>query len=86
MPAASEVFDEERCYGDEGVYEQLEYYKDRRNRMRADEKGGYPDWYWLSSARDDSSTAACGVSGNGVANSGYASYAFRVPVCFHIEL
>lgn len=26
LPAASEVFDEDDCYGDEGVYEQLDYY------------------------------------------------------------
>ncbi len=39
LPSASEVFDEDDCYGDEGLYEQMEYYKDRRNRMRGSAEG-----------------------------------------------
>ena len=39
LPSASEVFDEDDCYGDEGMYEQMEYYKDRRNRMRGSAEG-----------------------------------------------
>ena len=39
LPAASEVFDEDSCYGDKGLYKQLDYYKDARNRIRVDEDG-----------------------------------------------
>lgn len=71
LPSASEVFDEDDCYGDEGLYEQLEYYKDRRNRMRGSAEGEDTCHWWLASVRSGSSTNACG--------------ALRVPVCFIIK-
>lgn len=85
LPAASEVFDEDECYGDQGVYEQLEYYKDRRNRMRGAKKGEDTEPYWLASVRSGSSAHACSVNGSGGANAWGASYAYRVPVCFCIK-
>ena len=48
LPAASEVFDEDSCYGDKGLYKQLDYYKDARNRIRVDEDGD-TRVYWLAS-------------------------------------
>lgn len=84
LPAASEVFDEDCCYGDKGLYEQLEYYKSRRNRIRVDEDGDTCHW-WLASVRSGDSTRACSVSGNGAADSWHASYENRVPVCFQIS-
>lgn len=85
LPAASEVFDEDNCYGDEGLYEQLEYYGDRRNRMRGAAQGEDTVWYWLASVRSGYSTYACGVAIYGGASDWNASLAFRVPVCFTIS-
>lgn len=85
LPAASEVFDEDDCYGDEGVYEQLDYYKDRRNRMRGAAKGEDTVWYWLASVSSGNSTSACAVYDNGYAYYNNASYDIRVPLCFCIS-
>ena len=85
LPAASEVFDEDECYGDEGLYEQLEYYKDRRNRMKGETKGEDTCDWWLASVGSGSSTNACGVDNYGYAGPWNASDASRVPVCFHIK-
>ena len=76
VPAASEVFPPEDCYGDKGLYEQMEWYKDVHNRMRADCKRGDSHWYWLSSPRSDGSNLFCCVYSGGTpttsgASSGY---------------
>lgn len=85
LPSASEVFDEYDCYGDEGLYEQMEYYKDRRNRMRESAEGEDTCYWWLASVKSGLSTGACIVTNNG--NAGYwnASSASRVPICFIIK-
>lgn len=85
LPSASEVFDEDDCYGDEGLYEQMEYYKDRRNRMRGSAEGEDTCHWWLASVRSGASTLACHVSYSGAATGWTASNAFRVPVCFIIK-
>ena len=85
LPSASEVFDEDDCYGDEGLYEQMEYYKDRRNRMRGSAEGEDTCPWWLASVRSGASTSACSVTYNGTAGSWAASHADRVPVCFIIK-
>lgn len=85
LPSASEVFDEDDCYGDEGLYEQMEYYKDRRNRMRGSAEGEDTCRWWLASVRSGSSTGACLVGSAGHADSWTASNASRVPVCFIIK-
>lgn len=84
IPDASEIFErDDDWYAP--IYEQLEYYKDRRNRM----KGKSPEaketaHWWTASAH--SGTAACVVSVNTYGSSYYnsASGAFCVPVCFRI--
>ena len=58
LPAASEVFDEDECYGDQGLYEQLDYYKDRRHRMKGEAKGEDTETYWLASVGSGNSTYA----------------------------
>lgn len=68
LPAASEVFGEDDCYGDEGLYEQMEYYKDRRHRMRGEAEGEDTCDWWLASVRSGNSTTAGSVSGDGNAN------------------
>lgn len=82
--AASEVFNEDSCYGDKGLYKQLDYYKDARNRIRVDEDGD-TRVYWLASVRSGDSTRACGVYSNGSASNWDASNSLRVPVCFQIS-
>lgn len=86
LPAASEVFDEDDCYGDEGVYEQLDYYKDRRHRMRGAAKGEDTVFWWLASVISGDSTGACIVDYYGSVNAYYgASGGDRVPLCFCIK-
>ncbi len=85
LPAASEVFGEDDCYGDEGLYEQMEYYKDCRNRMRGSAEGEDTCTWWLASVRSGNSADTCVVNGNGYDDYWYASSAYRVPVCFIIK-
>ena len=85
LPSASEVFDEDDCYGDEGLYEQLEYYKDRRNRMRGSAEGEDTCDWWLASVGSGNSAYACDVSYGGNASRWNASGVARVPVCFIIK-
>lgn len=85
LPTASEIFDDEDCYGDMGLYEQLEYYKDRRHRMRGAAGGEDTEWYWLASVGSGNSTLACYVSSYGDANDGSATSTLRVPLCFIIK-
>lgn len=73
VPAASEMFPPDECYGDAGLYEQLEWYKDVHNRVRADRKGGDSHWYWTSSPHSGSSSAFCIVYSTGSASSNDAS-------------
>lgn len=84
LPAASEVFDEDHCKGDRGLYKQLEYYKDARNRIRVDENGDTAE-YWLASVRSGNSAYACYVGNNGRAYGWFTSDSPRVPVCFQIS-
>jgi len=85
LPAASEVFDKDECYGDQGVYKQLDYYKDRRHRMRGVAKGKDTESYLLASVRSDHSNDACFVAGYGDAYSMHACNVSRVPLCFCIK-
>jgi hypothetical protein len=83
LPAAPEVFDDDICYGDRGLYGQLEWYKNAKNRIRLDEYGDTSYW-WLASAKSGCLTLACYVDDNGFASSWDASDSLCVPVCFHI--
>ena len=78
------MFDEDSCYGDKGLYKQLDYYKDARNRIRVDEDGD-TRVYWLASVGSGLSTFACVVNDYGHADNWTASSSFRVPVCFQIS-
>lgn len=85
LPAASEIFSGDEVYGDKGLYEQMPYYKDIHNRVRAFKKGDDTDAYWTSSRYSGGSTYWCVVgysghaSGSGATNTGIAA-----PVCFRI--
>nr|WP_300656645.1 DUF6273 domain-containing protein [uncultured Acetatifactor sp.] len=85
LPAASEVFGEGDCYGDKGLYGQMEYYMDRRNRMRGSAEGEDTESWWLASVGAGGSAGACFVTRYGHASYWDASNASRVPVCFIIK-
>ena len=85
LPSAAEIFPPDECYGDQGLYEQLEWYKDPHNRVRAYEKGGAADWYWTQSPHAGNTTFWCRVSLYGHAARSFASTtAVAAPVCFRI--
>lgn len=85
LPTESEMFGDCSYSGDD-TYPQIEYYKDRRHRIKCNRKGGTPDWYWLASVASGSSSNCVYVIGNGSSDGwGNASYELCVPVCFIIK-
>ena len=84
LPTESELFGD-CCYSEDDTYNQIEYYKDRRNRIKCNRKGGSPDWYWTASVRSDDSTNCVSVGGNGNSIGWTASNELYVPVCFVIQ-
>ena len=86
LPSAAEIFPEEDCLGDKGLYEQLDYYKDVHNRVRCKQKGDKgTNWYWTSSPRSGNSAYWCLVYYYGLAYSTYASLTLiAAPICFRI--
>ena len=87
LPSAPEVFPEDDVYGDSGLYEQMEYYKDRRHRMRKltlDSKDTVS--WWLMSAYAGNTSLFCSVNYSGYAASHSASATWvGAPVCFRIR-
>ena len=87
LPSAPEVFDSEDVYGDKGLYEQMEWYKDRRHRMRKLSKDSEDtvSW-WLVSAAAGSASNFCYVGTSGYASARIASSTWvGLPVCFRIS-
>lgn len=85
LPTESEMFGDCSYSGDD-TYPQIEYYKDRRHRIKCNRKGGTPDWYWLASVASGSSTTCVLVNPHGYST--YwdgASTELCVPVCFIIK-
>ena len=86
LPAASELFSGDSVLGDEDLYKQMDWYKDRRHRTRMDEHNGNSTAYWTSSQHSGNSATFCYVSNNGNANNTNASYTWlSAPVCFRIR-
>lgn len=86
LPAAPELFSGDDVLGDKGLYKQLDWYKDRRHRMKMDEPGGDSVAYWTSSQRSGNSATFCIVDNNGGAGSSNASATWlSAPVCFRIR-
>ena len=91
MPSASEVFSEEEFeenswLGDKGVYKQLDFYKDWRNRIRCTVEDGKPNAWWLLSADAGNSAGFAYVSLSGNCNTGDATLTWvAAPVCFRIR-
>ena len=87
LPSAPEVFPEDDVYGDSGLYEQMEYYKDRRHRMRklTPDSEDTVSW-WLMSAYAGNTFYFCYVNSAGYASTSNASYTWvGAPVCFRIR-
>ena len=86
LPAASELFSGDAVLGDDGLYKQMDWYKDRRHRMKMDEHGGDSTAYWTSSQRSGNSSTFCRVYSTGYANYNFASGTWlSAPVCFRIR-
>lgn len=90
-PSASEVFskeefDDNSWLGDKGVYEQLDFYKDWRNRIRCTVEDGKPNSWWLLSADAGDSANFAYVNYSGACNAYSATYTWvAAPVCFRIR-
>lgn len=87
LPAASEVFPEEICNGDIGLYQQLDWYKIPQNRIRCLRDGdSVTDWYWTSSLRAGHTTYFADVLNIGTPTTTLASNThIGAPVCFRIS-
>ena len=87
LPSAPEVFPKDEVYGDKGLYEQMEWYKDRRHRMRklTQDSEDTVSW-WLMSASAGATSNFCDVYYYGNANTNNASATWiGAPVCFRIR-
>ena len=84
LPSEYEVFGEE-WFSDAKEGEQLEIFKDPRNRIKMGGHGGSRASWWLLSVNGGHSTTACLVVSNGDANSHNCARGFRVPLCFSIK-
>lgn len=85
LPSASEVFDENNCFGEENLYEQLNYYRDRHHRVKLNGFGGGSANWWLSSPNSGSAAYFCFVATAGAAYGIGASNSFGVAPCFIIK-
>lgn len=87
LPSAPEVFPEDEVYGDAGLYEQMEWYKDRRHRMRklTADSDDTNSW-WLISATAGATASFGDVADYGIASHSSASATWvGAPVCFRIR-
>lgn len=86
LPSAPEVFPDDECYGDNGLYEQMEWYKDRRHRLRRLSPDGDTVHWWLISAYAGNASSFADVNYNGNASDYFASATWiGAPVCFRIR-
>lgn len=84
LPSEYEVFGD-GWFSDAKEGEQLEIFKDPRNRVKMGGHGGSRANWWLLSVIGGYSTNACRVSTDGSAGISYCTYGFRVPLCFSIK-
>ena len=84
LPSEYEVFGEE-WFSDAKEGEQLEIFKDPRNRIKMGGHGGSRAIWWLLSVYGGNSTSACTVNSSGNATGRYCTGGFRVPLCFSIK-
>ena len=84
LPSEYEVFGD-GWFSDAKEGEQLEIFKDPRNRVKMGGHGGSRANWWLLSVNGGNSTIACNVNSNGNAGNGNCTDDFRVPLCFSIK-
>lgn len=84
LPSEYEVF-ADGWLSDAKEGEQLEIFKDLRNRVKMGGHGGSRAHWWLLSVNGGYSTRACYVNSNGSADNSYCARDFRVPLCFSIK-
>lgn len=81
--SASEVFEKDDSYDEKELYSQIEFFKDRRNRVKyIDKETAY---WWLSSPLAGYSTHFCYVNASGGAGYGNARNVYGVVPCFCIK-
>lgn len=86
VPDASEVFGPDPNWY-ETRYDQLDFYKDRRNSMKASEPGETEmRFWWTASAYSGGARSSVFVNASGGSSISSASDALGVPVCFRINL
>lgn len=84
LPDESELFEDDGC-GRLRLYKQLDWYKDRRNRMKGEAFGKDATDYWTSSPSGPALYKIVEyVRASGFDDGAYASSEFGVPVCFNI--
>ena len=83
IPTASEVFGETHVFGDDGLYEQLDYYKSYKHRIKED-KSGLRAW-WLASISKRESHSICYVKHDGYAGDVHDCSKHKVSICFEIS-
>ena len=81
--SAPEVFDNIHYYGENGLYDQIEYFKDKKNRVKCMDKE--TAYWWLSSPDAGYDTYFCVVYASGGAYYDDASNAYGVVPCFRIR-
>lgn len=84
LPSEYEVFGD-GWLSDAKEGEQLEIFKDPRNRVKMGGHGGSRAGWWLLSVFGGYSTNACIVDNSGGANISHCTFDFRVPLCFSIK-
>ena len=84
LPSEYEVF-ADGWLSDAKEGEQLEIFKDPRNRVKMGGHGGSRATWWLLSVNGGGSTYACLVGYYGYANYHDCAHDFRVPLCFSIK-
>ena len=84
LPSEYEVF-ADGWLSDAKEGEQLEIFKDPRNRVKMGGHGGSRANWWLLSVNGGNSTNACFVNYNGYASYNNCTNDFRVPLCFSIK-
>lgn len=84
LPSEYEVF-ADGWLSDAKEGEQLEIFKDPRNRVKMGGHGGSRAHWWLLSVLGGGSAIACNVSSYGYANNYTCTRDFRVPLCFSIK-
>ena len=84
LPSEYEVFGEE-WFSDAKEGEQLEIFKDPRNRIKMGGHGESRALWWLLSVYGGNSAHACAVSSYGNAGHNSCTNDFRVPLCFSIK-